>query len=51
MTPDELVIAIRNKFEEKISVKTGWGKNEIIRQLDTAIMEISLKELKIHIKE
>ena len=49
MTPEDLIIAIRNDFEKRISEKTNWRKNEIIKQLDLAIMVIALKTLKDNI--
>ena len=49
MTVDELVLKIREYFEEAISAKTGWGKNEILKQLDLAIAKASLEGLKSHI--
>jgi len=46
MTVDELVLEIRKNFEESISQKTGWGKNEILKQLDLAIARAALAALK-----
>ena len=46
MTPEDLIIAIRNDFEKRISEKSTWGKNEIMIQLNMAIMMIALKTLK-----
>ena len=46
MTVDELVLAIRRKFDERISEKTGWGKNEIMKTLDAVILEVSLSALR-----
>ena len=51
MTVDELVMKIRDNFEQAISAKTGWGKNEILKQLDLAIANAALGELKHHIKD
>jgi len=50
MTINELIMEIRKNFEEKISAKTGWGKNEIIKQLDLAILEITVKALEPFVK-
>lgn len=49
MTAAELILQIRKYFEEAISQKTGWGKNEILNKLDLAITKASLEALKDHI--
>ena len=49
MDVDELVMEIRKNFEEAISAKTGWGKNEILKQLDIAIARAALKGLKPYV--
>ena len=46
MTVDELIMEIRKKFEEAISAKTGWSKNEVLKQLDIAIARAALVALK-----
>ena len=46
MTIQEFIADFKKTFTEKISVKTGWGKNEILKQLDDTIYEIVLKGLK-----
>ena len=46
MTVNELVLEIRKNFKEAISQKTGWGKNEILKQLDLAIARAALDALK-----
>lgn len=35
----ELLKRIREIFEEKISKKTGWGKNELMIEYDKAVNE------------
>ena len=49
MKIDEFVIKIREEFEKNISGKTGWGKNEVLKQLDLAIAKAALEALKPHI--
>jgi len=49
MTVDELILKICEIFEEAISRKTEWGKNEILKELDFAIAKASLEGLKNHI--
>jgi hypothetical protein len=51
MTVDELVMEIRKQFEKNISTKTGWGKNEVLRQFDMAVATVALKALEPLIKE
>jgi hypothetical protein len=46
MTVDELIMEIRAEFEKAISVKTGWGKNEVLKQLDLVIAKVALSALK-----
>lgn len=46
MTIDEFVEKIRAQFEENISAKPGWGKNEVLKQLDLAIAKVALEALK-----
>ena len=43
------IVKIRNEFEAAISKKTGWGKNEIMIQLDAAIAKVCLEALQEHI--
>ncbi len=50
MKAEELILKIKECFDKAISVKTGWGKNEIMRELDKAIMEVSLKGLDNYIE-
>ena len=50
MTTSELIKAIRENFAQRISQKTGWGKNEIITELDKAFLEEAMKELNVVIK-
>ena len=35
----QLLKRIRELFEEKVSRKTGWGKNELMIEFDKAIIE------------
>lgn len=51
MTVDELIMKIRKEFETAISKKTGWGKNEILKELDLAIAKSALCALKPLIKD
>lgn len=51
MTVDELIMEIRTEFEKAISIKTGWGKNEVLKQLDLAIAKAALTALKPMVKE
>ena len=46
MTTEELVQSIRDNFAQRIERKTGWGKNEIITELDKAIAQEAMKALK-----
>jgi hypothetical protein len=48
---DELVMKIRSEFESAISKKTGWGRNEIMIQLDAAIAKVSLEALRNNITD
>lgn len=50
MKVDEFVTKFKEHFEQAISAKTGWGKNEILKQLDFAIAKALLDTLKNHIK-
>jgi len=50
MTVDDLVMRIREVFEESISKKTGWGKNEILKELDMSIARASLEAFKDLVK-
>ena len=50
MTTSELIKAIRENFAKRINQKTGWGKNEIITELDKACLEEAMKELSVVIK-
>lgn len=43
--------AVRSEFETLISKKTGWGKNELLRQLDLAVANVSLRRLEERRKE
>jgi len=45
MNTEELIHEIHNNFEARISKKIVWVKNEIIRELDTAILETTLRLL------
>ena len=45
MTVSEVVRAIRENFSNRINQKTGWGKNEIITELDKACLEEAMKAL------
>lgn len=38
-----LVKRIKEIFEEKISAKTGWGKNEIIKAHNEAVNEAMME--------
>jgi hypothetical protein len=51
MTVDELIMEIRAEFEKAISVKTGWGKNEVLKQLDLAIARVALSALQPMVKK
>ena len=50
MTVDQLILRIRELFEQAISRKTGWGKNEVMKELDLVIARASLEALKDHVK-
>lgn len=50
MTTSELINAIRENFSQRINQKTGWGKNEIITELDKACLEEAMKELNSVVK-
>ena len=45
MSVTELVQAIRDNFKRRIERKTGWGKNEIIAELDAATLEEAMLAL------
>ena len=45
MTVDEFLMEIRKQFEENISTKTSWGKNEVLRQFDLSVAQVALKAL------
>jgi hypothetical protein len=42
----ELFKRIREIFEEKISAKTGWGKNELMIAYDQAVNEALMEFVK-----
>jgi len=44
-TSEQIVLAIRKNFVKRLARKTGWGRNEVLAQLDTAIREEALREL------
>jgi hypothetical protein len=41
----KLLALIKEKFEKKISLKTGWGKNEIMLAYNNAVTEAVLEVL------
>lgn len=41
----ELLKRIREIFEEKVSKKTGWGKNELMIEYDKAVNEALIETL------
>ncbi len=41
----QLLKRIREIFEEKISSKTGWGKNELMIEYDKAVNEALIELL------
>lgn len=45
MTTQELIKKIVSNFEECISKKNRWGKDEVLMELNLAISEEVLKEL------
>ena len=51
MNIQEFVMKIRGEFESMISQKTGWGKNEIMIKLDSAIAKVSLESLRDCVKK
>ena len=40
-----LTASIREEFEKRIAVKTGWGKNQIMIEFDKAMIVALNKEL------
>jgi hypothetical protein len=50
MDINEFVTKIRDTFENEISKKNSWGKNEVLKQLDLAIAKVSLEELSNKVK-
>lgn len=45
MNTQEFITKVREEFETTIAQKTGWGKNEIMRTFDLAILKVSFNEL------
>lgn len=44
-TTRKLLTLIREKYETRISVKTGWGKNELLAEYDKAVSEALMEML------
>lgn len=42
---EELIKLLRDYFRVSVSVKNGWGKNEVLRLLDEAIANAAIKLL------
>ncbi len=40
-----LILRIQEVFEKKLSVKNGWGKNEVMAQYKNAVNEVILEML------
>ena len=36
----KIVQLLRERFKDKLSIKTGWGKNEVLREFDMACLEL-----------
>lgn len=45
MTAHELLNKVKDNFKERLQRKTGWGKNEVMTELDLAIVEEALRSL------
>lgn len=44
-TTRKLLNLIRDKYESRISIKTGWGKNELMAEYDKAVSEALMEML------
>ena len=40
---ERFINLLKEEFENIISKKTGWGKNEVLRTLETAISNAAVK--------
>jgi len=41
----KFILILKAAFEKRISRKTGWGKNELMREFDAAVTEAVLEVL------
>ena len=45
MSIQEFITKVRKEFDLMIAQKTGWGKDEVMRTFDLAILRVSFNEL------
>jgi hypothetical protein len=43
MKPSDLVRSIRDALAKELSLKTGWGRNEVMQAFDRAVCIAALK--------
>lgn len=43
MNQQQLVEAIRAEFENRLALKPGWGKNEVMHQFDLSVSSVLLQ--------
>ena len=46
MTPKDLIMTIKLRFDKALETKTGWGKNEVKTLLDQIIIEVLSENIK-----
>lgn len=41
---------IRERFRERLMAKTGWGRNEVMREFESVIAELSLPSVEPNVE-